>query len=348
MTPFKRIALLWLLVLALFGVFNAVFWPVYAHQQRVAPSNFLAHAQAMAESGDTEAAIARLRTGLHQFRPPAPAPYAALRDLYAAEGDTASVDILEPFVTFYRGLQGPAAARAAHWRTATEQFLEHQPAPTLRPYTTASVRTFAGEVAARYGVADAVAAFPPPHKLTLLRLLGGVIREDGQIGNTGVSLPSDVLVMSWAVQRGIARIHVGERAYVGRERGLHVVLISTEEGTPLDHGVFDLWAEPREAERLVAYLRNVPEGMAAAFAVYDEASVFLTPEASAALEGFGLGRTAWVNHGLALFGLGYSFAALGVQGAAPGTGQQVWSPRSFDGAAGHPVVCGTVHGGGPA
>jgi hypothetical protein len=131
-------------------------------------------------------------------------------------------------------------------------------------------------------------------------------------------------------------------------RGMHVVLIEPERGQVTGSSVFDVWRSAAEAERLTRYLQDVLPGTIAAFAVYDDASAHVNPALEEALREFGLERRTLVGRTPALYGRRFSFAAIGVKGAAPGSALQAWSPGDYQVPgdsvqhASHPVHCGVL------
>ncbi len=141
-----------------------------------------------------------------------------------------------------------------------------------------------------------------------------------------------------------AQIMVGNRVYGDRQRGMHVVLLDRTTSAVLQTGVFDLWENATEAKRMRHFLEDAPTGCIGLFAVCDDGSAFLTAALEQALFGFGLDRLALDGREQVMLGLRYSFAAIGVKGAARGTAMQSWSPEKFKGYRGHPVLCAVFQG----
>jgi hypothetical protein len=349
MTPFKRTLLLWILLLLIFAAFNLAYWPIWQYQQNRDPARFQVFAAHLHDQGETDRAIEVLRQGIREFQPPRPDPYNQLRVYLDERGREEEAAALYPQALFYHGttLDTPDQ-RLLKWSQAVELALDLQPLPALDNPTAEAVGRFSGQLAGLYGLAEAVAQWPAIEQATLLRIAGGQIRADGQIGNTGARVRSAILVQSGGGtdSRRVAHIYVGGRDYAGAGRGWHVALIEAATGRVNQWGAFDLWSTEAEAERMLRFLTDTPDGTIAAFAVLDEGSVNMTAPLEAMLRNYGLYGAARVNRELRLLGLRYSFAALGVKGAGQGAAMQSWSPDAFQGMPGHPVVCGVLAAGG--
>lgn len=345
MTAFKRIALLWAIVLACFAAFTAAYWPLHAYQVRNAPDNFAAYAQNLEENGQTDAAIKVLQIGISEFHPPCRAPYEHLARLLEQAGDMQARHALEPVRMFYAALEETDADhRDIMLRDAARARLQHQPAPPLGDANAQALHRMAVDLTAVYGAARAVLDMGPEEHFALLSIAGGAFRTDGLVGETGVSCPVDILAQSGGgqgVQR-TAHIVVNGRDYARRERGIHVVLFDPKAVDVLHWDCFDLYDDLSAAQRLSGLLQRAPQGTIGAFAVFDDGSINMTIELEEALIGFGLERKARVGRDRALVGLRSSLAAVGVKGATPGSALQVWSPERFGTRDGHPVACGVL------
>lgn len=344
-SPAMRVGFLWLLVSAVFVVFNVLFWPVHLRQRALAPENMVAYAQGLREAGQTSTAAEYLSRGIYQYRPPLPEAYellgACLREL---EGEGAE-GALSSEIAYYRAWTGrDAASRAEGFAEAIRLDLGVWPFPALEAGAGPLIRDATAVFSAMLGVPGMAETLTMEEGLSLMRVGGDALRLDGHIGETGVRSPGTVLVQSWGgMETGrSAHIWLRGRDFGGRKRGFHVALIDEQTGQVFNLGLFDIWEAPEEAVRMAAFLREAPPGCIGAFAVCDDASVNLSPELEAEMLGFGLEKQALIMGRPALLGLRYSFAALGVKGAAPGTALQAWSPESFAGVAGPPVVCGVV------
>ncbi len=130
-------------------------------------------------------------------------------------------------------------------------------------------------------------------------------------------------------------VHSFDEAYIsafsadGREtkaspdrRGYNVVVLDQESGRVLDAQGFDSAANSYEADRLAQYLAALPPGRVVVLATKGDASAHLTPAAIAALRGVG-SRVASTGD-LA----GQAHALVGIQGAAPGSAEEVIAPAS--------------------
>lgn len=359
MNAAKRVGILWLLILATFGVFCAVYFPVRAHQWRNDPANFLAHARDLAESGALREAAGVLEAGIEQMRPPGPEPYAeycaVLTALLANEPDAgdapawrARLEAAHParlFASTHRLMDRDPLARDQAIAQAAAAYLGNNAVPRLSRVAEAALGRMAVDLVAPLGAGRAVLDMTPAEHLALLDIAGGAFRLDGQIGGTGAATPVDMLVQSGGGQgaQRTAHIFIAGRDYARRERGIHAAVISPDTGEVRRWDVFDLFDEPAAADRLLRFLDAAPDGSIGAFAVFDEGSVNMTRELEEALLGFGLRRATVANRELVLIGLRHSFAAIGVKGAPEGTALQAWSPEEFGGYPGLPVSVGVLH-----
>jgi len=338
----KRVAALWLLVAMLFGGFNAAFWPAYRHQKAMAPENFLARAQTLYAREGSAAGIACLLRGIAAQHPPYAEPYETLHAWLSEAGHAEEAARWKPKILFYAAFTandfGEALGRAI------QAELHRNPVPPITPALVRHLEALSLDFAAALGSREAAAFLTPEERLALLRLSGDAIRTDGQIGGTGVRSPMDILVQSGGGEgaRRLAHIIIRDRNFAVSKRGLNVVLADGVSGQILQWGLFDIWESAGEAERLVRLLRDAPAGCIGVFAVFDDASVNLSAALETELLRFGLERQAVINRQPALFGLRYSFAAIGVKGAACGTALQSWCPDTFQGHRGHPVTCGVL------
>jgi hypothetical protein len=341
----RNIGVLWLLIALMFLAFNAAYWPVRVNQSRNAPDNFLEHARYLYARGDREQAFSRLTEGIARFRPPCPEPYQVLSE-WQSEARREYLRWCLAAGLLYQALQSEDAAREALLAQAAERQGALLPTVPMRGQREKQVRSLAGNLGALWDMEKSVAALPVERQLALLSLSGGdAIDFSGQIGGTGVKAPADILVQSGGGPAGRYCTHIllGDRDYAGDRRGFHVALIDPQRGRIAQTGSFDVWESVEEAIRMEAFLRDAPAGTIGAFAVADEASVNLTLDLEQALCSFGLSPRTYVSNQPALFGLNFSFAALGVKGAPRGSAIQAWSPDEFGGCNGHAVTCGSLH-----
>jgi len=345
MSSKKRVAALWLLVAVIFGVFNAVFWPAYRHQKATAPENFLACAQTLYAREGSAAGIACLLRGIAAQHPPYAEPYETLHAWLSETGQAEEAARWKSRALFYAAFQAKDFREALGHAIQAE--LHRNPVPRIAPGLLRHLEAMSLDFAAALGVREVAVSLKPEERLTLLRLSGDAINTGGMIGTTGVKSPMDILVQSGGGEgvRRLAHIIIRDRNFAVSKRGLNVVLADGVSGQILQWGLFDIWESAGEADRLTRLLHEAPAGCIGAFAVFDDASVNLSAALEAELLNFGLERQAVNNRQPALFGLRYSFAAIGVKGAAPGAALQAWSPDTFQDHRGHPVTCGVLVGG---
>lgn len=348
MNPRKQTTILWLIVLAVFGAFNAAYWPARAYRIAQDPAHFETRARQMAKRGNLDGAIAELQRGITAFRPTSSEPYALYISLLERAGRQDEQKYVEPIRLFY-GVQSLSEVRErdAALRTAADLYLaEHAQADWPAPTAQALLR-LAIDLTSVYGAGRPVLEMTPAQHLALLQLAGGDIRTDGLIGETGVHSPVDLLVQSGGgqgMQRAV-HLYVGARDLARRQRGWHVAFVDPQNGNILQWSVFDLYDDASAAKRMEEFLGQSPAGCIGVFAVFDDGAVNMTPELEEALLSFGLQQEASINWKASLVGMRYGFAAIGVKGAAAGTALQAWCPESFQGNTGHPVACGVLREG---
>jgi hypothetical protein len=348
MRPIARVAVLWLLILVVFGAFCAVYWPVRLHQWKTDPANFIAYADDLIAEGGTEKAAHVLETGIAELRPPGPEAYRMLHRLLTDTGQTGAAKEVTPRLLFaqaYEQRDIEAAKRNELLHRAVSAYFEVNPVPRIPRVLEGALKMFAVNQVQLLGAGGAVLDMPPNEHLALLDIAGGAFSLDGMVGETGVRAPLDILVQSGGgqgVQR-VAHIIVGEQDLGRRARGMHAALIAPDSGQVLRHWVFDIYDSPPEVERMIAFLREAPDGVIGAFAVFDDGSVNMTPALEQELLNFGLRRMTRVHREMVLIGLRHSFAAIGVKGAAPGSALQAWAPEEFNGYPGLPVTVGVIH-----
>jgi hypothetical protein len=151
------------------------------------------------------------------------------------------------------------------------------------------------------------------------KVLGG----DRAIGKTGVQLPMDAALTSFADGGYIALFNdegTQSDGSAGR-KGFNVTVIDPGTGQVLDKEGFDTTASSNESVRLAAYLNAIPSGQIILVATYGDAWNKLKPEATTALQTFGIEVRPELLQGKYL-------AAAGVQGAAPGSGAAVLDDAS--------------------
>lgn len=343
-----RVLVLCTLMLAAFAVFNAIYWPLHTLQQRRAPENFHAYARSLHAAGDRTAAIVVLQQGLERFRPPVAAPYQDLQAWLDAAGQPEAAVRYEAAGQLYAAFDRDVADRTAALKAAAQAALKQQPVNVLPESMERPAALLAVSVAALAGLTREGFQFSYAEHLGLLQATGNALRDDGMIGTTGVRSPVNILVQSGGGAGMYRQAHIiVEGRDLGRpRRGFHVVLIEADTGRVVGSSIFDVWSSREEADRMAQYLSDATEGTIGAFAVYDDASANLTPALLAQLVAFGLQPGAYVQRNPVLLGLQFSFAALGVKGAAPGSALQAWSPyrykRPNDDKTyfGHPVTCG--------
>lgn len=143
--------------------------------------------------------------------------------------------------------------------------------------------------------------------------------ETALIGQTGVRAPAvfDVHAFDEAFMTITGNAGDTVDASAGR-RGINVAVVDEKTGRLLDQRGFDTAANTYEAQALADYLASVPAGRIVLVATKGDGLAFLTPAAQAALVGLGIQPD---------LPAGDRLAAVGVQGAAPGTAAQLLDPN---------------------
>jgi hypothetical protein len=154
------------------------------------------------------------------------------------------------------------------------------------------------------------------------QVLGG----DRSIGATGMALPVDVEIKSFADGAWISVFEeaTGQPldASVGR-RGFNVTVLNPQRGEVIDMQGFDTAANEFESERLASFLAQIPDGYPVLVASRGPASDFLTEAAVTELRALGADLTLNSLRGNYV-------SVIGVKGATPGTAiQSVDSVEAF-------------------
>lgn len=343
-TSIKRVTLLWAIILGLFALFNAVYWPVIRYKEATDPLSFEERAIDLYESGRRAEALAWLREGIEVMHPPYASPYERLQNWYTEYSDPVSAASLGIHATFYRALETQGAvARKALFLEAAQTAASRRTDPLPSDLDTGAINGLLDKFRAAALLMDPLQDWRLEEKVALLELSGKPLQH-GRIGSTGVSTPTTILVQSGGGHGPgrTASIFVGSRNYAEPMRGLHIALVDPWSGEVTQWRVFDIWESLEETDRARAFLGEAAKGVIGAFAVYDDAAANMTPELERALGHFGLAREAVVDRNKVLLGPQFSFAAIGVKGALPGTAIQVWSPGVLRGYGGHAVFCGVV------
>ncbi len=139
------------------------------------------------------------------------------------------------------------------------------------------------------------------------------IREgDYEIGTTGISSPTNILVESAGEEVGdFGHIYVDGVNLSPDERGYNIVVLDPLSGQVEETGHFDTFLDQDESRLMADFIGRIPEGKIVVAAVEDEASLNLTEEAVEALRTIGASEDL---RGMFRWGHG----VIGVKGAVPG------------------------------
>jgi hypothetical protein len=232
---------------------------------------------------------------------------------------------------------GPASASSVRWATRRDvrMFLPLGPSAytlTLGLESPALAQTLSvrvgGRLVARLDLArgrntytvtvPADAARQPPTEVQLhfTRLFPPPTSNTGwPIGATSSSSPVPLLVESAGEEVGnLAHVYLNGRDQALGGRGFNLVVIDPADGTVAARATFDTHLDPAASARLARFIAGIPEGSIVAVAVADEGSRLLGDDAVQALHTVGMSVSL---RGKEHFR--WSYAALGVKGAAPGT-----------------------------
>ncbi len=340
--PLVKVLLVWGLLAVLFAAFNMIYWPVYRKEALTHPEAFVEYARTL----PPDEARRVLRQGIAHFNPPWETPYQDLAVLEKQAGDESAAALLEARGRFYDLLrQSPVPSEPLQTLVDT---VRPGAIVVVRPEVAAGLARAAASFAAAFGLEVPLDSWTQEAHITLFLLGGSVFSMDASIGDTGVRAPIPLLVYSGGGmdQRRGAHILAGSAEHAARQRGMHIVLLTADTGAVIRADVFDLWENTFEAARMLHFLDNAPDGCIGLFAVCDDGSAFMTRVVEEGLVRFGLGRRAYVGREPKVLGLRFSFAAIGVKGAAPDSALQAWSPDQFKGRRGHPVLCAVFDAGG--
>lgn len=334
MHPLAKVAFLWTMLAVLFAAFNLVYWPRYQRQTLKKPESFMAYADTLPE----EEARRVLQQGISRFNPPWEEPYARLAALETRTGNAAAAKYYRGRADFYRALHGKTTAIDMLSALA---LAFSEPYANIGPSAARAVGAAAASFCEAMGMRGLGDHCTLPQQIALFALGGGAVAPDGRIGGTEIKAPLPLLAYSGGgrdKRRG-AHLFVGDTDYASELRGMHIVLLDGDRGAVIQAERFDLWDSTEEASRMALFLDKAPQGCIGLFAVCDEGSAFMTNAIEAGFLHFGIEKSTFVGGEPRILGLRYSFAAIGVKGAPPGSALQAWSPDRFQKRRGHPVVC---------
>jgi hypothetical protein len=137
------------------------------------------------------------------------------------------------------------------------------------------------------------------------------------IGRTGSSTPADLSVFA---DEGRALVQVNGRQLVGGY-GYLVVVLDPNTGKVTNTASFDTYGDESAAAGLAYFLRRIPPGTPVIVASRYDAGRYLTDEAVRALQSLGMSVDLRLHRG-------QQHAAIGVQGALPGTALERVAPES--------------------
>lgn len=334
MHPLAKVALLWTMLAVLFAAFNLVYWPRYRRQVLEQPESFMAYADTLPEDDARRV----LQQGISRFNPPWEEPYARLATLETRAGNAPAAEYCTGRADFYQALYGKTAAVDA-LSTLTQTFSE--PYKNISPAAAHAAGVAAASFCEAMGMPGLADHWTLPQQTTLFALGGGAVSPDGRIGGAKVKAPLPLLAYSGGGrdERRGAHLFVGDTDHASLQRGMHIVLLDADTGAVIQADRFDLWDSTEEAARMALFVEKAPEGCIGLFAVCDEGSAFMTNAIETGFLHFGIEKSTFVGGEPRILGLRYSFAAIGVKGALPGSALQAWSPDRFQKRRGHPVIC---------
>jgi hypothetical protein len=334
----RRVLVLWMVCITLFLFATFLVYPRLDEFALLEDSSrYLARAKDLMDQKDFVQAAQLLEGVVRHHRPPVAEPYSLLADAYGQAGNRSESDYWRARAEFQKTWSSPMVKTPGYlsdkWKSVIElgeRSLRDQvpktgsaPKDLIIPVFRNTMRKWELEGGAQ--VERWVEELTAEEMLAILVSSGDLlVFGDGRIGNTGSSLPRGILVESsgsrWAAG---ARITVGDEVVIeaGRsEEGFLCTYLAPDTGEPIASQRFDVAKDPSEALRMRDLIRQIPEGRIVALAVST---------------GIGSKVDRWVvEETLALIGVnlptyrflrarimdGAPFAAVGVRGAAPGSG----------------------------
>ncbi|HEX2500815.1 MAG TPA: interleukin-like EMT inducer domain-containing protein, partial [Methylomirabilota bacterium] len=153
--------------------------------------------------------------------------------------------------------------------------------------------------------------------------------ERYQIGTTGVLSPGDLRVSSAGRPYGNASSILFNGTELSRNRRGYNVVALDPGGRVIEMASFDTFEANAASRKLETWVRQLPMGTIVVGAVSDEASVYLTRAAVAALRMLGVVGDLRGRYR-------ESHAFVGVKGAEPGMALEAFGPRQIDLCVGRP------------
>lgn len=325
----KKISLvvLYTIVLIAFGIYYYFFNILYEYYKFVNPQNYIYRIKKYVELQNYQEAEREIRTALETFKPPDPEIFALLREIGKQAKKDFGKERLELREKIFKLLETCYTPESDSLKNPFEGIKKQ----LLSSYHLGKnqkqmIFTVWGTLTSYSWRCLADVELNESQILDLLILSGAEFSFNSKIGSTGVQFEDDILVLSAGSPKGRgAQILYQGRNYGGNRRGLYVVIF-----TPSPHKIFrsdrfDIWESKDEANRMVQFLEEVPDGYIGVFAVSDEASENLTPALENALISFGFTKRTYDGWEKKIFGYSFAFAGIGVKGAIEGSAVQNWA-----------------------
>ncbi len=323
----NSLVLLYTIVLIAFGIYCYFFNILYEKHKFVNPQNYIYRVKKYVELQNYQEAEREIRTALETFKPPDPEIFALLCEIGKQTKKDFSNERLELREKIFKLLETCYTSESESLRSSFEGIkMQLLSSYHLEKSQKQMIFSIWRTLTSNYWKCLADIELSESQILDLLVISGAEFCFNSKIGSTGVQFEDDILVLSAGSPKGRgAQILYQGRNYGGNRRGLYVVVF-----TPSPHKIFrsdrfDIWESKVEANRMVQFLEEVPDGYIGVFAVSDEASENMTPALENALISFGFTKRTYDGWEKKIFGYSFAFAGIGVKGAKEGSVVQNWA-----------------------
>jgi len=323
--PKIKVLILWGIVLCSFTGFWIGHVYISNYQTFVAPQNYLVRAKHYLQEGQKEKALQEIEWGMNTFRPVSSETLAFLMKIKKDNLEENKYNELEKKYQITMLLEKCNSSENIQLDTKILDTCEIS-FPSLSKSTQSSVFSLWKLLTRRTLKCMQGINLSGNQILNFLYYSGGIFCGNSNIGNTGITVDDDLLIVSEGSAEGSgAQIWFQGKNYAGNRRGFYVFILTPPPCKVFRADRFDIWESRNEAIKMEQFLGEVPEGYIGAFAVADEATENMTDTLEQILLRFGFSKQTYDRNELELFGYGYAFAGIGVKGVKEGTAVQNWA-----------------------
>ncbi|MCA1901509.1 MAG: hypothetical protein LDL53_04725 [Candidatus Hydrogenedens sp.] len=321
------LVVLWGIIFIVIASFLTAHYYISQYQYFVDPENYIIRAKYYFQKGNIDKAKEEIERGIQIFKPVDEKAYLFLKDIKTKTGDIGSIEKLVMYYEIAKLIKNCHTAEVNkldfNISVLHDDFITNL---SLSKTSSLSLLSMWKLLTRNTWKCLQNGGWTEKQILTFLLYSGGVFDFTSRIGNTGVEIDEDVLILSEGSPEGSgAQIWFQGKNYAGNRRGLYVLILTPPPCKVFRADRFDIWESQNEAYKMEQFLEEVPEGHIGVFAVSDEATENMTDTLEQKLLSFGFSKKTYNQKDLVLFGYGYAFAGIGVKGAKEGMAVQNWA-----------------------